>query len=269
MNIFSTTTLDFETVKRLLQPFKSRCPDMIRSLCSTDPAVLEETQQELRKVLDLDLLKGHTASFATFIAIVSDLTDKCSWEDLRLQYTEKTSLYQGEQVARVCACGQNDCIYMGVFHGELGNLLLGSTCITKIGITTKKELAKQQRELKMRGICRGCKGKVDPQYTTCFKCKFPNKCSVCGKACSKQYTTCYTAIHAIKIVQFFKPCEGTTKRSIRFRFTKEAAVLIKRSRRRGRCKKSTTPPQSVSRTSLFLTIVLKLKFLRKLINTCV
>ena len=189
--IFSTTTLDFQAVKCSLQSFKSNCPGMVAALRSVDPGVLEVAQQELRKVLDLDLLKGNTSTFATFIALVSDLTNKSSWEDLRLQYTEKTRLYEGEPIARVSACGKSDCMYMGVFHGELGNLLLGSTCITKIGITTKKELAKQQRELKMRGVCRGCKGKVDPQYTTCFKCKFPNKCSTCGKACAKKYTTCY------------------------------------------------------------------------------
>ena len=191
MSIFATTTLDFETVKCSLEPLKSSRPDLIQSLCSTDPGVLEVAQMELRKVIDPVLMNGHTSSFATFVALVSDLTDKSSWEELRLQYTDPTDLHQGVPTARMCACGQHDCLYMGVFRGELAYLLLGSTCITKIGLTTKKELDKQQRELKMRGVCRGCKGKVDPHYTTCFKCKFPNSCNVCGKACAKKYTTCY------------------------------------------------------------------------------
>jgi len=202
--IFSTTTLDFEMVKCSLQPLKASRPDLIQSLCTTDPGVLEVAQKELRKVLDLELMHGHTSSFAMFLALVSDLTNKSSWEELRLKYTDKTMLDEGEPFARVCACGQTDCIYMGVFHGELGNLLLGSTCITKIGITTKQELAKQQRALKMRelkmrelraskmiGVCLECKGKVDPRYTTCFKCKFPSSCNVCGNACAKKYATCY------------------------------------------------------------------------------
>ena len=185
--IFTSTTLDFETVKRSLLAFQSS--DMVFALRSEDPGKLEEAQQKIRKVLDT--VKGPAATFATFLALVSDLSNKGSWEDLQLRYTEKTRLYTGDPVARVCACGQKDCLYMGIFHGELGNLLLGSTCITKIGITTKKELAKQQRDLKMRGVCRGCKGQVDPKYETCFNCKFPNKCMYCDKACAKKYTTCY------------------------------------------------------------------------------
>jgi hypothetical protein len=189
--IFSATTLEFQTVKCSLEPLKSSRPDLTRALCSTDPGVLEIAQQQLREVIDLSLMRGNTSAFATFIALVSDLTNKSSWEDLRLQYNEKTTLLPELDDTRECACGKSDCKYMGVFHGELGNLLLGSTCIAKIGITNKKELAKQQRLLKMRGKCRGCKVKVDPHYDLCFKCKFPNKCFVCGKACAKGYTTCY------------------------------------------------------------------------------
>jgi hypothetical protein len=188
--IFSTTSLDFEMVKSSLEPLKSSRPDLTRALCSTDAGVLEVAQQELRRAIDKSFTKGHTSAFATFVALVSDLTNKSSWEDLRLQYTEKTTLIDMDDT-RECACGKCDCRYMGVFHGELGNLLLGSTCIAKIGIMTKKELAKQQRLLKMRGKCRGCKVKIDAHYDLCFTCKFPSKCFVCGKACAKKYTTCY------------------------------------------------------------------------------
>lgn len=187
--IFTTTTLDFAAVKRSLETVQ--LSDVVAGLRSDDPAALEATQHKIRKILDVELLNGHTSTFAVFLALVSDLSNKNSWEDLQLRYTEKTRLYEGELIARVCACGKNDCLYMGVFHGELGNLLLGSTCITKIGITPKKELAKQQRELKLRGLCKKCAGKVDPRYDTCFACKFPNTCIGCGKRCGSKYATCY------------------------------------------------------------------------------
>jgi len=188
--IFSTTTLDFELVKASLEPFKSSNPDLTRALCSSDAGVLEVAQQQLRMVLDKRFMRGNTSAFATFIALVSDLTNKSSWEELRVQYSEKQTIDLDEP--RECACGKSDCIYMGIFHGETGNLLLGSTCIAKMGITNPKELAKQKRLLKMRGVCKGCKIKIDPHYELCFKCKFPNSCNVCGKACAKKYTKCYT-----------------------------------------------------------------------------
>ena len=185
--IFTTTTLDFAAVKRSLETFQ--LSDAVVGLRSDEPAELEAAQQEIRKALEMP--KGNEACFAVFLALVSDLSNKNSWEDLQLRYIEKTRLHTGEPVARVCACGQHDCLYMGIFHGDFGNLLLGSTCITKIGITTKKELAKQQRDLKMRGVCKKCKGRVDPRYDMCYACKFPNTCIGCGKRCGSKYPTCY------------------------------------------------------------------------------
>ena len=135
-------SVPLQTVKEIKHKLSIERPDLLRDLKTCDMAKLETTQHMIRHLVDLK--KTMNVMFALFIVLVTECEETAQWEDIVLEKKEEMRLLDDD---RTCACGKNDCFYMGIYKGDTGNLLLGSTCVEKTGIATSAELARQQRDL--------------------------------------------------------------------------------------------------------------------------